>query len=42
MAGITLNVEVNDATSFLEEFGDILHVYGFVRWKPALCRSLGL
>ena len=42
MAGHALKDDVNDAMSFLEDFDDALHVCGFVRWKSALCRTLGL
>ena len=33
MAGDALKVDVNDATSFLEDFYDVLHVCEFVRQK---------
>ena len=40
MAGV--KGEVNDATSFLKVFDDVLHAFGLVRRKSALCRTLGL
>ena len=40
MAGV--KGDVNDATSFLKVFNDVLHAFGFVRRKSALCRTLGL
>ena len=42
MAGDALKVDVNDATSFLEDFYDVLHVCEFVRQKWALCKTLEL
>ena len=42
MTGDTLKDYVNDATSFLEEFYDVLHVCGFELRKTALRRTLGL
>ena len=42
MADDTLKDGVNDSTSFLEEFDDVLHVCGLVPPKSALCRTLGL
>ena len=42
MAGDTLKYDVNDATSFLEEFEDVLYVCGLVRRKSALYNTLGL
>ena len=40
MAGV--KGDDNDATSFLKVFDDVLHAFGFVRRKLALCRTLGL
>ena len=42
MAGDALIEDVKDATSFLEEFDDVLHFYGFVRQKSTLFRTPGL
>ena len=43
MADDALKDDINDAMSFFgKEFDDVLHVCGFVRWKSALCRTLGL
>ena len=33
----SLKIDVNDATSILDEFDDVLHVCEFARRKSALC-----
>ena len=40
MAGDALKDDVNDATPFLDDFNDVLHVCRFVGRKPAFCRTL--
>ena len=40
MAGDALKDDVNDATPFLDDFDDVLHVCGFVGRKSAFCRTL--
>ena len=40
MAGDALKDNVNDATPFLDDFNDVLHVCRFVGRKPAFCRTL--
>ena len=42
MTGDAPKDDINDVTFFLEELDDVLHVSGFVPWKLALCRTLGL
>ena len=42
MAGDAPRDDVNDATSILIDFDDVLHMCGFARQKSALCRTLGL
>ena len=42
IAGDAFKDDVNDTNVIIEEFDDVLHVCGFVRWKSAVCITLGL